>query len=121
MEVAAYGSKAEKAVQETKGRIKALENQLSRTKADSDVSRVNHNGTTPTTGLTYGMRALLPAALEYRDATNGAFDITIAPVMDAWGFTGDQLSRSGAVRTGRAAESTSTAMRSKFRKSRPIP
>ena len=91
MEVAAYCSKAEEAVQETKGRIKALENQLSRTKADSDVSRVNHNGTTPTTGLTYGMRALLPAALEYRDATNGAFDITIAPIMDAWGFTGDQF------------------------------
>ena len=91
MEIAAYSSKAEEAVQETKGRIKALENQLSRTKADSDVSRVNHNGTTPTTGLTYGTRALLPAALEYRDATNGAFDITIAPVMDAWGFTGDQF------------------------------
>ena len=90
MEIAAYGSKAEEAVQETKGRIKALENQLSRTKADSNVSRVNHNGTTPTTGLTYGMRALLPAALEYRDATNGAFDITIAPVMDAWGFTTEE-------------------------------
>ena len=64
MDITAYGSKAEEAVQETKGRVKALENQLSRTKADSDVSRVNHNGTTPTTGLTYGMRALLPAALE---------------------------------------------------------
>ena len=82
MEVAAYGPKAEEAVQEAEGQIKALENKLSRTKADSDVSRVNHNGTTPTTGLTYGTRALLPAALEYRDATNGAFDITIAPVMD---------------------------------------
>ena len=91
MEIAAYCSKAEEAVQEAEGQIKALENKLSRTKADSDVSRVNHNGTTPTTGLTYGTRALLPAALEYRDATNGAFDITIAPVMDAWGFTGDSF------------------------------
>ena len=91
MEVAAYGPKAEEAVQEAEGQIKALENKLSRTKADSDVSRVNHNGTTPTTGLTYGTRALLPAALKYRDATNGAFDITIAPVMDAWGFTGDSF------------------------------
>ena len=91
MEIAACGPKAEEAVQEAEGQIKALENKLSRTKADSDVSRVNHNGTTPTTGLTYGTRALLPAALEYRDATNGAFDITIAPIMDAWGFTGDQF------------------------------
>ena len=46
MEVAAYGPKAEEAVQEAEGQIKALENKLSRTKADSDVSRVNHNGTT---------------------------------------------------------------------------
>ena len=65
MEVAAYGPKAEEAVQEAEGQIKALENKLSRTKADSDVSRVNHNGTTPTTGLTYGTRALLPAAQKY--------------------------------------------------------
>lgn len=91
MEVTAYGEHAEQAVKYTEKRIEELENRLSRTKADSDVSRVNHNGTTPTTGLTYGMRALLPAALEYRDATNGAFDITIAPIMDAWGFTGDQF------------------------------
>ena len=65
MEVAAYGPKAEKAVQETEGQIKALENQLSRTKADSDVSRVNHNGTTPTTGLNTGTpqtaRLILPS------------------------------------------------------------
>ena len=91
MDITAYGSQAKKAVSEAESWIQALEKQLSRTLPDSDVSRVNHNGTTPTTGLTYGMRALLPAALEYRDATNGAFDITIAPIMDAWGFTGDQF------------------------------
>ena len=48
MEVAAYCSKAEEAVQETKGRIKALENQLSRTKADSDVSVSYTHLTLPT-------------------------------------------------------------------------
>ena len=89
MEVAAYGPKAEKAVQETEGQIKALENQLSRTKADSLVSGLNRDGSIR--HLTYDYWNLIARAKEYRDATNGAFDITIAPVMDAWGFTGDSF------------------------------
>ena len=89
MEVAAYGPKAEKAVQETEGQIKALENQLSRTRADSLVSGLNRDGSIR--HLTYDYWNLIARAKEYRDATNGAFDITIAPVMDAWGFTGDSF------------------------------
>ena len=91
MEIAAFGPQAEKAVSETESQIQELEKQLSRTLPDSDVSRINRNGTTPTTGIAAGTWALLEAALEYRDATDGAFDITIAPVMDAWGFTGDSF------------------------------
>ena len=91
MEIAAFGPQAEDAVSETESQIQELEKQLSRTLPDSDVSRINRNGTTPTTGIAAGTWALLEAALEYRDATDGAFDITIAPVMDAWGFTGDSF------------------------------
>ena len=91
MEIAAFGPQAEEAVSETESQIQELETQLSRTLPDSDVSRINRNGTTPTTGIAAGTWALLEAALEYRDATDGAFDITIAPVMDAWGFTGDSF------------------------------
>lgn len=89
MEVAAYGPKAEEAVQEAEGQIKALENKLSRTKADSLVSGLNRDGSIR--HLTYDYWNLIARAKEYRDATNGAFDITIAPVMDAWGFTGDSF------------------------------
>ena len=91
MEIAAFGPQAEEAVSETESQIQELEKQLSRTLPDSDVSRINRNGTTPTTGIAAGTWALLEAALEYGDATDGAFDITIAPVMDAWGFTGDSF------------------------------
>ena len=91
MEIAAFGPQAEEAVSETESQIQELEKQLSRTLPDSDVSRINRNGTTPTTGIAAGTWALLEAALEYRNATDGAFDITIAPVMDAWGFTGDSF------------------------------
>ena len=89
MEIAAFGPQAEEAVSETESQIQELEKQLSRTLPDSDVSRINRNGTTPTTGIAAGTWALLEAALEYRDATDGAFDITIAPLVELWGITSD--------------------------------
>ena len=89
MEVAAYGEHAEQAVKYTEKRIEELENRLSRTKADSLVSELNRDGSIR--HLTYDYWNLIARAKEYRDATNGAFDITIAPVMDAWGFTGDSF------------------------------
>lgn len=89
MEVAAYGEHAEQAVKSTEKRIEELENRLSRTKTDSLVSGLNRDGSIR--HLTYDYWNLIARAKEYRDATNGAFDITIAPVMDAWGFTGDSF------------------------------
>lgn len=89
MEIAAYGEHAEQAVKYTEKRIEELENRLSRTKADSLVSGLNRDGSIR--HLTYDYWNLIARAKEYRDATNGAFDITIAPVMDAWGFTGDSF------------------------------
>ena len=89
MEVAAYGEHAEQAVKYTEKRIEELENRLSRTKAHSLVSGLNRDGSIR--HLTYDYWNLIARAKEYQDATNGAFDITIAPVMDAWGFTGDSF------------------------------
>ncbi len=89
MSITAYGKGAEAAVSEAEGQIHALEAKLSRTLPESDVTRINENGTAPTTGVSAGARDLLAAAAEYNRATVGAFDITVAPVMDAWGFTGD--------------------------------
>lgn len=89
MEVTAYGEHAEQAVKYTEKRIEELENRLSRTKAHSLVSGLNRDGSIR--HLTYDYWNLIARAKEYRDATNGAFDITIAPIMDAWGFTGDQF------------------------------
>ena len=89
MEVAAYGEHAEQALKYTEKRIEELENRLSRTKADSLVSGLNRDGSIR--HLTYDYWNLIARAKEYRGATNGAFDITIAPVMDAWGFTGDSF------------------------------
>ncbi len=91
MEVTAYGEHAEQAVQETQRKgSRALENRLSRTKAHSLVSGAESERQHPP-HLDLRCWRLHRPAKEYRDATNGAFDITIAPIMDAWGFTGDQF------------------------------
>ena len=89
MEVTAYGSRVDTALTDAEDTIRELESQLSRTQADSLVSRLNRKGSL--LDAAGDDLALIARAIEYRDATGGAFDITIAPVMDAWGFTGDSF------------------------------
>ena len=89
MELTAYGDGAEKAVTAAEKEINELESKLSRTREDSLVSILNRDGSIRHLAPDYWH--LIAKAKEYRDATGGAFDITIAPVMDAWGFTGDSF------------------------------
>ena len=86
MQLDAYGHQVKQAVSDAEETIQALEARLSRTREDSLVSVLNQNGAAQ--DLSAAEQALLSEALTFRDATGGAFDITIAPVMDAWGFTG---------------------------------
>ena len=76
------------AVTAARDTVEELDAILSRTKEASEISRLNAaNGEAAV--LSYPAAALLAAAREYCFATDGAFDCTIAPVMDAWGFTTD--------------------------------
>lgn len=82
----AEGKNAEKALQEAEKEIYALEAMLSRTRADSEVTRLNQ-ADGEIVEISGTLCHLLDAAKAYRQITGGAFDITIAPVCDAWGFT----------------------------------
>ena len=88
MQLDAYGHQVKQAVSDAEEIIQALEARLSRTREDSLVSVLNQNGAAQ--DLSAAEQALLSEALTFRDATGGAFDITIAPVMDAWGFTTEE-------------------------------
>ena len=68
--------------------VETLEALLSRTDGESEISRLNGAGGRETP-LSYPTAALLAAARDYSLVTDGAFDPTVAPVMDAWGFTTD--------------------------------
>ena len=66
--------------------INTLEASLSRTIDTSDVAQLNRNGHAV---LGYESAALLASALQYADETGGAFDVTIAPLVQLWGITSD--------------------------------
>ena len=80
------GTKATAAVTAAEKEIRELETLLSRTLPDSEVSRLNDADGTPQR-LSYRVHALLETAQSYTISTGGAFDVTIAPVVSAWGFT----------------------------------
>jgi len=89
MTLSASGSGAKAALKEAEEEIYALEALFSRTRPGSDVCAVNGR-TGASAGVSADTEALLKAAEEYRAATGGAFDVTVAPVMDAWGFAGGE-------------------------------
>lgn len=82
----AYGEGAAGAVGDGEKEVRRLEELLSRTRADSAVSHLNSGGEV---SVDREVRDLIDAARDYTEATGGAFDISIAPVVSAWGFTTD--------------------------------
>lgn len=61
---------------------------LSRTREDSDVARINAASGTMAS-VDGDTAALLALCRQYGELTGGALDVTIAPVMDVWGFGTD--------------------------------
>jgi thiamine biosynthesis lipoprotein len=88
MNLTAYGSGAKKALSDASAEISRLESLLSRTEGSSEVSQLNKNGGNPMK-VDPEVAKLIRKSVEYSKATDGAFDITIAPVVSAWGFTTD--------------------------------
>ena len=83
-----YGKAAEDVLVSASAEVRRLEDLLSRTDPESAVSRVNSAGGAPVEAGAE-LSALLETAAGYSRMTGGAFDITLAPVSSAWGFTED--------------------------------
>lgn len=66
---------------------KSYEKMFSKTITTSEISQINSNsGDTVTVSETTA--SLINDCIEYSILTNGAFDITIAPIVDLWNITG---------------------------------
>ena len=84
MTLTAYGSNASDALDAASSEIERLDALFSISSESGDIYALNrdHSAT-----LHEDTQALLERALEVSQSTDGIFDCTIEPVMDAWGFT----------------------------------
>lgn len=84
MTVTAYGKNAENGVNKAVDEINRLETVLSAEKQESDIYKLNETGSGI---LSTDTKNIVSKALEINKTTNGAFDISIYPLMVKWGFT----------------------------------
>lgn len=84
MSLTAYGSNSEEAVSKAVQEINRLDAMFSVGNEDSDVTKINENGSGEVSEET---AFIMNRAMQVSKETKGAFDITIYPVMELWGFT----------------------------------
>lgn len=84
MSVKVYGKEGEKAAELAEKEIHRLDKLLSTGSESSEVGSINEQGSGT---LSEDGRVLLEKSLELYDLTDGAFDVSIYPVMKLWGFT----------------------------------
>lgn len=83
MRVTTYGKNARAAAQAAQAEVTRLDALLSVEDPQSEIYRLNAAGQAELSGET---AALLHAALDITEMSGGAFDITVYPLMKAWGF-----------------------------------
>ena len=90
MSITVYGKGAAEAAAAARQEVEALNGQLSRTDENSLISQLNaHAGDGTAVPMDADTLELLAFSKSVSQLLPGCFDITIAPVMDAWGFTGE--------------------------------
>ena len=87
--VVAYGEKKgflASAVQIAFDESERIDQLLSNYKPESELSRINANGAGRPLVISREMAELLETCLDYSRRSEGAFDITVGPLMRVWGF-----------------------------------
>ena len=95
MMLEAYGENAGAAVEAASGEVLRIDQLLSVGIGTSDICRLNREGTAK---VSEDARELIRRGIEVGGSVGGAFDITVYPLMEAWGFT------NGTYRVPEAAE-----------------
>lgn len=84
MEVNAYGDNGEKAVAKAEKEVNKLDSILSTGKSTSEISKLNKNKKQVVSADTM---SLIKESIKISKVTNSAFNPTIYPLMELWGFT----------------------------------
>ena len=85
VEISAFGKNPEPAIEAAFGRMRAIEGQVGHDES-SDISRLNELA--GKSGVTVGADTwkMLQMAAKYAKLTAGAFDVTVGPLVELWGF-----------------------------------
>jgi len=87
--VVVYGedrTRMEEAVDAAFAEVQRLDQMLSNYKPESELSEINRYAGERPVAVTQEMFDLLAACVEYSRESEGAFDITVGPLMKVWGF-----------------------------------
>lgn len=87
--VVAYGTdryKMQSAVELAFEEVRRLDQLLSNYRKDSELSRLNQNAAGRPVKVSRELFDLISACVRYSEASEGAFDITVGPLMKVWGF-----------------------------------
>lgn len=86
MEVTIYGSNASQAMNDAAALIQRMDKTFSVTNPESDVAKLNRSDGTPV-AVSAETYELIKKSIEISEDTGGLFDISIYPIVKAWGFT----------------------------------
>ena len=86
MTLRAYGPSSKKAVQDAFKRIDEIEKLTSTTIEDSDVSKINKSAGEGFVKVDKDVFKIIKESIKYSKLSNGAYDITIGPIIKLWGI-----------------------------------
>lgn len=90
--VTARSPHADKLCQKALDEVHRIDNLMSPTAEGSDIYRINHAGKGSFTEVSPETYELIELSLKISEKTDGAFDITVNPLSELWGFTSENPS-----------------------------
>lgn len=91
MTVRIYDKQKEKTLDKVFDRLKEIEQRMSITIETSDVNKINNNAGTEAVKVNEDTYFVLETAKDYANRSNGAYDPTIAPLVDLWNIKSDEF------------------------------
>ncbi|HEY5583964.1 MAG TPA: FAD:protein FMN transferase [Ruminiclostridium sp.] len=86
MHITAYGSNASKAIDAAYKRVDEIEQMASSSIIDSDVTKINNAAGKEYVKVHPEIIKIIKISMEYSKLSNGAFDITVSPLVKLWGI-----------------------------------
>lgn len=84
MQLKVYGKKCDEAIKEAVKRIEEIENRMSVFKDESEISMINKNAGLEQQKVSEDTYYILNKAKRYCNISDGAFDVTIRPIVGLW-------------------------------------